>query len=243
VLIGLALGSAGAGAQLTVSLAGRVVEVQAQLAGETPVGDIGALLKALGLNLERAAGAPGFSVRTLSGAVVEGTVGEARLRAKGKERKCGAPFSDGGDGRVIGPLGDVAEAVGCRVGLNRASGELRITPRLAQVEAFTAKEAALVYLRVTGAADPQLHVLNDPARAYADFPGLSWAGRSETIQTGGAGGLQRVRWSLFQEWPPVTRVVVDLVPGAHADLIPGGFGAVSTPGSPPGRPGTVNRGP
>jgi len=90
--------------------------------------------------------------------------------------------------------------------------------RLAQVEVYAADEAALIHLRVTGPTEARLKHLTDPPRAYVDFPGLTWTGKSETIQTGGAGGLVRVRWSLFQAQPPVTRVVLDLTPGAQASV-------------------------
>jgi N-acetylmuramoyl-L-alanine amidase len=206
-------------APVKVSVGGTAVEVGARTEGAAILGQILPLVRALGGTGELSADSKRLSGRTFDGKPFRADVGGASITVGDRSQGLGAPLRVEG-GQVVGPLVDVATALGARASFAKAQDELRIAPRLTQVELHAAEEGAVTEVRVTGPSPAKLEHISQPPKAYADFPGLTWVGGSEAIQTGGTGGLYRVRWALFQEWPPVARLVVDLVPGAQARLLP-----------------------
>jgi N-acetylmuramoyl-L-alanine amidase len=216
-MLALRAGSGAADASaVKVLVAGKAVEANARTDAGTILGDAIAVLRALGAQVSYAN--QGLRGTTFCGEALQADVGETSITVGGRVLPLSAPLQDEG-GRLTGPIADIATAVGCRGWRPNGGDELRIAPRLAQVEAHAADEGALVQLRVTGPAQAQLKRLREPSRAYVDLVGVTWSGRSEAIQVGGTGGLNRVRWALFREWPPVTRVVFDLAPGAQARML------------------------
>ena len=222
---------------LRVSVAGKLVEAGATADRGTFVGDVLPVLDALGARTTYAAAQGKLSGQTSDGRPVEASVGEARLRVGGEVTECRAPFRDVG-GRLTGPLAEVATALGCAVSVGKRGQELRLAHRLAQVEAYAACEGALIHLRMSGPTSGELRRLVNPPRAYVDFAAVTWTGRSEAIEVKGTGGLERVRWALFQEWPPIARVVVELAPGAEASMSEVEAGLYLITVRPP-RPGTL----
>ncbi|MBM3476269.1 MAG: hypothetical protein FJX75_23600, partial [Armatimonadetes bacterium] len=211
-----------AGAQaapVSVSLAGRPVEVAARTEGQAIVGQILPLIRALGGAADLLVDQGRLSGRTFDGKPFQAEVGGSTITVGDRGQGLGAPLRIEG-GELVGPLVDVATALGARASYVKAQSELRIAPRLAQVEVHSAEEGAVIHVLATGPSTPTLEHIAEPPRAYADFPGLTWVGGSESIRTGGAGGVYGIRWALFQEWPPIARVVLDLVPGTRARLLP-----------------------
>ena len=190
---------------------------QAEVRDDVVVGELLPVLAALGVEASYLRPDNVLSGIAPNGTAIRATLGSNRLEVNGTPVSCSAAFRAEA-GKVIGPVADVSREIGGSVRFDEAARELRIAHRLMQVEAHVAADAALVYLRLSAPAEGELHHLGDPPRAYLDFHGFDWAGGSEILETGGAGGLKRVRWALFQESPPITRVVADLEPGAEADV-------------------------
>ena len=212
----LSLGSVQAATAVKVSVGGTPVEAHARATGEVVVGDVLPVLTALGARAEYAQRLTGTAY---DGRSFEAAPGANELTVGGVAQPLAVPLTVE-EGRLTGPLRDLAQALGCRAWYRAGGGEVRIAGRLAQVEAHAADEGALVHLQTTGPSEAKLEHLTHPPRAYADLPGIAWNGASEAIQAGGTGGLIRIRWALNQEWPPVTRVILDLAPGAEARLTP-----------------------
>jgi type IV pilus assembly protein PilQ len=68
---------------------------------------------------------------------------------------------------------------------------------------------------------PTLLKLTGPDRIVVDLPNAIPAGRPHAIMVNGA-DIKSVRMGLFQQDPPVTRVVVDLVGARDCDIVPAG---------------------
>ncbi len=226
-----------------VYVGGQLVQAEAQATDQIVTGQLLPVLAAIGAEATLLPPDNALAATAPDGTHVRAVFGSTRLDVNGRPVSCDAAFEEE-NGDVRGPLRHVAEALGCVVRYDEEARELRIAHRLAQVEAHAAEEAAFVHLRFSGSAAAELRHLADPPRAYADFAGLVWQGGSETLEVGSAGGLRRVRWALFQEWPPITRVVADLEPGAQAQLsqvadrvfvITVRPGPDSAPGVPPGQ--------
>jgi N-acetylmuramoyl-L-alanine amidase len=200
-----------------VYVGGQLVEAEAQLTDDVVTGELLPVLAAMEVETSFAPDRHVLSATAPDGTRVQAAIGSNQLQVNGHTTPCSAAFQEQG-AEVTGPLAEVAQALGCAVRLDEQERELRIAHRLTHVEATAAEGAALLYLRFSGSAKAELRHLADPPRAYADFAGLVWRGGSETLDLGGAGGLRRARWALFQEWPPITRVVADLEPGARAQL-------------------------
>ena len=198
-----------------VSIAGQPVEADAQVFDGVVVGAVLPMLQAVGAEATYLRDGNRLSVTAADGTKIEARAGSSDLNIDGASSKCRAMFQEK-DGQLYGPLADLASAAGLHVAA--APGELRLAHRLASIEAHAADEAALIHVQLSGPAEGELKTLEKPLRAYADFPGVVWTGKSETLEMGGAGGLKRVRWSLNERWPPVTRIVVDLEPGAKATM-------------------------
>jgi N-acetylmuramoyl-L-alanine amidase len=204
------------GAAVTVSVAGTKVGV-ADRTGEVVTGRLLPVLGALGARPSYVPGDKRLFAVAPDGTQVEARAGEAEIVVDGVRQTVGAAFQPV-DGDLVGPIREVVGWLGCTAAYDAASNELRVAHRLVQVETFTTTESALVHVRLSAGAKAELQALDGPARAYVDLPGMTWTGPTETLETGGAGGLQRVRWSLFQAWPPIARVVVDLEEGAEAKV-------------------------
>ncbi|MGQ9731829.1 MAG: N-acetylmuramoyl-L-alanine amidase [Candidatus Zipacnadales bacterium] len=238
-LLILSLWGASAGAvPLRVSVAGQIVEARAERLGEVVVGEVLPVVTALGLSCEVDTKEGKLHIDRVDGKRITAAFGGSQIEVEGQVRECQALFGDAS--RLTGPLTDLAEALGCAVRFDKSGQELRLAPRLSQVEAYAAPEGVLVHVRVLGHVKPELRRLDEPPRAYADFPSLTWLGKSETIEVGGTGGLRRIRWALFQEWPPVSRVVVDLEPGSHATMSEVGQGLYVIKVLPPARTPSVS---
>ncbi len=212
-------GTVAGAAPVRVSVGGTAVEAHARIEGQTAIGDVLPVLQALGAKAEYSDATRRLKGNTFDGRPLEAALGDAQVLMGGAAARLTRPLALE-EGRLVGPLAEVATVVGCRASYAKGSGELRIAPRLTQVEAHAADEGALIEVRTTGPSAGKLQHLADPPRAYVDLPGVVWAGASESIQAGGTGGLVRIRWALFQEWPPVARVVIDLAPGARARMLP-----------------------
>jgi N-acetylmuramoyl-L-alanine amidase len=206
-----------AGAPVTISLPGGKVEASAERTGEAVTCRLLPLLDALGARPSYLVGEGRLSAVAPDGTQLQITAGEPQMVVNGQPRLVTLPFR-AADGDLVGPAIPVARTLGCAAHYDAPSNELRIAYRLTQIEVFAAEQAALVHIRLSGPSDAELHRLTGPSRAYVDFPQLTWDGASETLETGGAGGLKRVRWALLQAWPPTARVVLDLEEGADAQL-------------------------
>lgn len=224
---------------LRVSVGGTFIEANACHDSGVVLGDVVPMLKALGANVTQSESPPRLTGTTFDGRSVDWRVGEKAITIAGKTHPLTVSLQ-AQNGRIVGPLDEIAQALGCEARLMETGDELRIAGRVAQVETYAADEGALVHIHTTGPSPAKLAMLDDPPRAYVDFPGLTWAGGSEAIQAGGAGGLQRVRWALFQEWPPIARVVLDLEPHANVRVITGVRGLFVVAVTPGRRPPSSN---
>jgi len=216
-LLLLAPGVRGMGAPVAVSAAGKPVQASADRTGEVVTSRLTPVLDALDARPSFLKAESRLSAVAPDGTQWQARAGEKQMLVNGQPRAVSTAFS-AADNDLVGPIIEVVEALGAVARFEAAANELRVAHRLTQVEAFASDESAMVHLRLSAPAKGELHLLENPARAYVDFPGLTWDGGTETMEIGGTGGLKKVRWALFQAWPPIARVVVDLEEGAEVSL-------------------------
>ncbi len=204
-------------APIRVSAAGVEVAANAQVIDGVVIGELVPVLRGLGAQATYMKTGGKLSAVAADGRKIEAIVGQAKFTVDGETRDALAAFAAEGD-TIIGPITDIADAAGAAIGFAPDGTELRLSHRLASIDTYGADEAAVVHISISGPVDAQLQQLDDPPRAYADFEGVTWLGASETLEMGGTGGLDRVRWALNQEWPPIARIVVGLRPGAIAQM-------------------------
>jgi len=216
-LLVVAPGARVVSAPVTVSAAGKPVQASADRTGEVVTGRLTPVLDALDARPSFLKAEGRLSAMAPDGTQFQARAGDKQMLVNGQPRPVSTAFSLA-DNDLVGPISEVVEALGAVARFEAAANELRVAHRLTQVEAFASDESAMVHVRLSAPAKAGLHALDNPARAYVDFPGLTWNGGTETMQIGGTGGLKRVRWALFQAWPPIARVVVDLEEGAEVSL-------------------------
>ncbi len=76
-----------------------------------------------------------------------------------------------------------------------------------------------VQITSTGPLKPEAQTLENPNRLVIDLPGAMWDYAPKQIAVK-AGDVKSVRLALWQEDPPITRVVVDLTQAREYDLVP-----------------------
>jgi len=170
------------------------------------VAPIAPLAEALKAVVTTAAGT--VTIRTVTDATVVLHAGSAEATLDGRPRTLPAATSIIG-GRLCGPAADVLRLLGMVVKWDGGTKRLCAWPALQQVTVHAGTAGAWLELATSAPCTPRTEVLGAPCRVVADLPGVAWEGAPQTVLVN-SGRLQRVRWSQFQDDPPVARVVADL---------------------------------
>jgi len=127
--------------------------------------------------------------------------------------------------RVLLLLAMLLPVLGFSQTLSRAATVQRITIR-------EGKEGSEVEITSSEPTSPQIRMLTRPDRVVIDFPGALPGEQLRSIAVN-SGGIKRVRVSLFEATPPVTRVVLDLAAPGNYQLFPSGNTAIVRVGDTP----------
>ena len=129
-----------------------------------------------------------------------------------------------------------------------AAPSLRAQTSVRTVKVLGAKDAVEIEVEASDRIVPQTQVLTGPDRLVVDFPNSVPSGqlRSQSVDRG---GVKDVRVGLFQDKPPVTRIVLDLKTAQSYQIFPygrtviikvmgGGQGPSAAAGNFPSEPAT-----
>lgn len=118
------------------------------------------------------------------------------------------------------PIFSLAPLLGAATRLE-PDGTLHLNPTVQSVELFPVKDTVALTIKTSAPIQPGqvlMGTMDDPPKLYLDFTGYSMgfdAGNSsyERVVSKGLGTVQRVRAGIFQSFPDITRVVLDLKGG------------------------------
>ena len=153
-----------------------------------------------------------------NGARIELVPGADQVLVNGERVPAGGAIRIEG-GRLICPLRAVLAAVGCELVWDGRTQTLAVAARITGVVVRADRQGCEVAITTTLPVEGMLEHIADPERWYVDLPGAV-VGLDRELTWVSTGSVRRVRWGQFENCPPVTRVVADLIGPAQTSWRP-----------------------